>query len=257
MLDHSGARTLRYSFAPVLGHSDTPPLPRLGLSKARALRCSGASVLGRSGAWPRLPRLFGWSPLHRFSARTPLCSATPVHYSLGARLLQRLVSPRSPCLVLSRSDARHSRFGRSGTRTAELCRSGARPVKDSSASPLRQPLSCPGALTLVTPVPAISGARIIWRSAAPPLGYSGASLSTAVPVIVRLCDWVLSGTLPLRRPLLPSAQPLQCLFPPAVGRSSDRGPKSALTEIRRFLFTFTHLLLLLLCRHHCCCAWCC
>ena len=38
-------------------------------------------------------------------------------------------------------------------------------------------------------MPAISGARIIWRSAAPPLGYSGASLSTAVPVIVRLCDW--------------------------------------------------------------------
>ena len=189
--------------------------------------------------------MFGWSSLHRCNARTPLCSATPVHYSLGARPLQRLVSPRSPCLVLSRSDARHSHFGRSGIRSAELCRSGARPIKDSSASPLRQPLSCPGTLTLVTPVPAISGARIIWRSAAPPLGYSGASLSTAVPVIVRLCNWVLSGALPLWCPLLPSAQPLQCLFPPAVGRSSDRGPKSALTETRRFLFTFTHLLLLL------------
>ena len=186
--------------------------------------------------------MFGWSSLHRCNARTPLCSATPVHYSLGARPLQRLVSPRSPCLVLSRSDARHSHFGRSGIRSAELCRSGARPIKDSSASPLRQPLSCPGTLTLVTPVPAISGARIIWRSAAPPLGYSGASLSTAVPVIVRLCDWVLSGALPLRRPLLPSAQPLQCLFPTAVGRSSDR---AALTEIRRFLLTFTHMLLLL------------
>ena len=177
--------------------------------------------------------MFGW-----FVAPSLQCSD-------AARPLQRLLSPRSPCLVLSRSDARHSRFGRSGTRTAELCRSGARPVKDSSASPLRQPLSCPGALTLVTPVPAISGARIIWRFAAPPLGYSGASLSTAVPVIVRLCDWVLSGALPLRRPLLPSAQPLQRLFPPAVGRSSDRGSKSALTEIRRFLFTFTNMLLLL------------
>ena len=157
---------------PVQDSADTANLA-IGLSKATPRQCSATPVLVRSGA-----RLFGWSSLHRCNARTPLCSATPVHYSLGARPLQRLVSPRSPCLVLSRSDARHSHFGRSGIRSAELCRSGARPIKDSSASPLRQPLSCPGTLTLVTPVPAISGARIIWRSAAPPLGYSGASLYT-------------------------------------------------------------------------------
>ncbi len=78
-----------------------------------------------------------------------------------------------------------------------------------------------------TPAPGHCSAR----SVSSPFGRSGKS--------------VLSGALPLWHPLFPSAQSLQRLFPPAIGRSSDRGSTSALTEISRFFFTFTHMLLLL------------